>query len=71
MGEYGPLQQIDRPWPVYENMPKVGPCTRESSDELILWLKAIHVAHIQAGDEYDVEGWKWFFLWYCSLSDAE
>jgi hypothetical protein len=40
----------------------------EAPDDLVCWLHAIHVAHIDAGDRYDTEGYLFFFLWYCELS---
>ena len=53
----------------YRDLPPCGPGTRESQDELIHWLKAIHVAHVDAGDAYDYEGYRFFFLWYCCIAE--
>ena len=57
-----------RKWPVYVDTPKVGPTQRESSDEMILWLKAAHLAQLEAGYEYDFEGWDFFLDMYNAIS---
>lgn len=40
-------------------------------DDLICWLHALHACHVDAGDRYDMDGYRFFFLWYCSISDTE
>lgn len=53
-------------YPSYQ-VPKKG--TKETSDDLVCWLQAIHVAHVWANEVYDLEGYKFFFSWYCALSE--
>jgi hypothetical protein len=50
-----------------DQIPKKG--TKESSDDLVCWLQAIHVAHVWANEVYDLEAYKFFFMWYCALSE--
>jgi len=56
------------PMPVYTDLPKGGPGTKEGSDDLICWLRALHVAHVDAGDVYDMDGYRFFFLWYSEVA---
>jgi hypothetical protein len=53
----------------YENLPKLGKGEKDSYDDLVCWLQAVHVAHVDAGDDYDVDGYRFFFLWYCDLAE--
>jgi hypothetical protein len=46
--------------------PKKGGGNR-APDDLICWLHAIHVCHVDAGDSYDRDGYLFFFSWYCDL----
>lgn len=41
----------------------------KNPDDLVCWLHAIHVCHVAAGDEYDMDGYRFFFLWYCSIAE--
>jgi len=38
-------------------------------DDLVCWLHAIHVCHVEANNAYDVDGYLFFFNWYCSLAE--
>lgn len=43
--------------------------SHEAPDDLVCWLHALHVCHVEAGDEYDMDGYRFFFLWYCSVAE--
>lgn len=36
-------------------------------DDLVCWKHAIHVAHTDAGDQYDMNAYLFFFQWYCDI----
>jgi hypothetical protein len=38
-----------------------------SPDDLVCWKHAIHVAHTEAGDQYDINAYLFFFQWYCDM----
>ncbi len=41
----------------------------KAPDDLVCWLHAIHVCHVEAGNVYDMDGYRFFFLWYCEIAE--
>ena len=50
-------------------LPPLGKGCKDSYDDLVCWLQAVHLAQMQAGELYDDEAWHFFNEWHYAIGD--